>query len=411
MVDVKPFSGLYYYNKFSKSNNVSKFLNRAFYLNSNTGLNLKTNAADEFNFKLLQKKCDYDAINVKFKAWLEDGALTVSGLPSFYVCSVSYKIAGNIYESKGVFGAFKLPRKEDCEIISVENYDDVEKKFIFDYLNRVNLQISPVFALYEEDEKEIVNLLDNACAGPCCEKFKHLNTIYKVWEVKNADLILRIREYFKKINKLYVINGFAFYNAVVENNSINKGRKIDYILTFFMEKSSEVLAVLPFHRVFSMNMFDLQECLNKFGTYFDYFELRSLSAMRSKMFSLKRENKTVFGFYAEESFGVLVLKDDFKFGEEFDKFKHVRNLDAFIVNELIVSKLLNLSSVDVQCTSSALEAKSAVDRGDGCLALFLNSERLTDLIEFSHSGEKMPYKFAGFFPNSLDGLVLYSMYD
>ena len=402
-LSIKPFSGLYYYNRFSKSNNVSRFLKKSF--NSNEFFDANSANSDEFSLKASQKSHDFEAIKFKFENLLKNGEVTASGLPAFYVCSISYKISGRLYEARGIFAILKLPKDDGLNVSFLENFDEIATKAACEFLNNINLQTRSAFALYDDENYEIENLLKLVCEGPCCERAKHLNVSYKVWEVNDGKLIEELQNKFKKISKIYMVKGRDVYDAVLKRREFDE--KFKYVLTFFMERTSEVLAVLPFHRIISMNMFNFGKCLNKLSPYFDFLEFKSLNSMRSKMFSLKRDGKCAFGIYAEEIFGVLTLKDSFNFNKEFDNSTDYY-LDADVLNKLVVDKLFCLKKSDLQFTNSAKAAKMAVDNGDGCMALFLNSERIASLVDILDRGETLPYKVAGVFPDPVDGLIFYS---
>ena len=76
MAKIKPFSGLYYYNKYSKANNVSKFVNQAlnfdyYYACSNFGSGF--GVQNELNVANLQNFNMPNEVNGNLKNWLESG--------------------------------------------------------------------------------------------------------------------------------------------------------------------------------------------------------------------------------------------------------------------------------------------------------------------------------------------------
>lgn len=404
MVKIKPFSGLYYYNKYSKANNVSKFVKKALDFDCD-GLcpDLQNN---DLNVATLQNFNMPNEVSETLKNWLESGVLTVSGGPAFYACEMTYKIADRAYGVRGFFAAMGLPENDS---LKVERFDVASQEgtsLVLNLLQKANFQTSSVFALYDDETLEIAAILNEMCSGPCFEKAKHSNVSYKVWEIIDSPLVEQLQARFEQIDKIYLAGGSEVYEAALVNSKMS-GLSGNCVLTFFMEKSSDALAVLPFHRVVSMNMFDFEAILSRFSKCFEFVECGSLNLMRNKMFGLRCEGKRSIGVYAEDSFGVLVFSNDFNSEFLGDELK--LQLDSFVVDELVVKKLLDSDDCCVQFTNSAGCAKSAVDNGDGCLALFLNAPRFSDLKKIVESGRCVPQRAAYIFPRPVDGLVFYSI--
>lgn len=402
-VKIKPFSGLYYYNKYSKANNVSRFVNPALDFDCDVS---KLNLQNELNVSVLQNFINPDGVNESLKNWLRSGVLTVSGRPSFYVCEMTYKVYDRAYTIRGFFAAMSLPKNDEFSVKKIENVDEKGTSLILNLLQKINFQTSSVFALYDEEVVEVSDILKNLCTGPCFEKAKHSHVSYKVWEVVDTVSIRKLQENFQKLDNIILVGGAEVYEAVLAN--YRKNSSADCVLTFFVEKSNESLAVLPLHRIVSMSMFDLEASLKKLSVCFKFVNCKNLSSMRNKMFGLMRDGKRVFGIYAEDSYGVLILEDDYSFENEISEPENRVKIDSFIVDEFIFKRLLRLDEYFVQFTSSARAAKMAVDNGDGCFVIFLNSPRLSDLEKVSSCCGNGLERVAHVFPRPVDGLVFYS---
>ena len=394
MAKIKPFSGLYYYNKYSKANNVSKFVKSALNFDIN-GVGSKEQRHD-FNVVGLQNFNMPSEVNEKMKKWLEGGVLTVSGAPAFYVCEMTYKIFDKTYGVKGFFAVVDLAKSGELSVLKLDYASEYSTELVLNLLQKVNFQTSSVFALYDDVTGEISSVLKEMCVGQCFERAKYSNVSYKVWEVSDKSLIEKLQGKFEQIETLYLAGGSAVYDAVLINSQ--KAGSSGCVLTFFMERSSEAIAVLPCNRVFSMSMFDLDNSLSKLSVNFDFVKCNSLNLMRTKMFGLRCEGKRAFGIYAEEVFGVLV----------FLEHEPLEQLDSCVVDEFILKKLFDSNcDYSVQYAVSASAAKAAVDSGDGCFAIFLNSPRLSELTEIVNCGKTVPKKAAYIFPRPVDGLVFY----
>ena len=411
MAKIKPFSGLYYYNKYSKANNVSKFVNQALnfdYYAACSNFGSGFGGQNELNVANLQNFNMPNEVNGNLKNWLESGTLTVSGGSAFYVCEMSYRILDRAYRARGFFAIMDLSENNNFHVEKLDISSEEGSNLVSSFLNKVNIQTSPIFALYDDNGCEISSILKEMCEGQCFERAKHFNVSYKVFEVTNESLIEKLKRSFEQVNKIYLSGGAEVYDAVLKNNQ-KSGVFGNCVLSFFMEKSSEAVAVLPVHRIISMSLFDLDDSLEKLSPYFDVIECGSLNFMRNKMFGLSCEGKRAFGLYCEETFWVLALSDESKIKREFLCENSIKStLDSFIVDELILQKVLNLNDFCVQFSSSASCAKAAVDCGDGCFAVFLNAPRLSDLTKVIESGETLTQKAAHIFPRPVDGLVFYS---
>ncbi len=398
----KPFCAHTYFKRFEKSNNFSRFV-CPYNFNVNfkeSEQNLIKNEHNVFNFKEdLEGKS-------KLKSWIDGSILVSNKTPSFYVYEISYKIFDVIYSLVGVVGALKLPEEGEKEYLKLcEETLKEEVQFNLNFLKNSSFSSSPVCAMYDEEQTDVVsNLIRGTMASSYIFKAKQNNVLHKVWEINEEESLNILKEFFKD-KVYYVVCGTEKLNAAVSHKK-EAGENLkfndkNYVMAFLFQKKAS-LTLLPVHRVVSgIEMFDGEEILKKASEKFNITKCKTLDSMRKTLFNFKRNNENAFGFYADDCYSVLSLKEANK-----EKSPH-EMLDVFVVDKLFLDEILNVKGENVNYSYLDKAASFCVDCGDACFAIFLNAIRSEEFFNIVNLKEKLPVKSFNFFPKSVEGLLFY----
>ena len=398
----KPFFAYTYFKRFEKSNNFSRFVcPYDFRVNfKENEKNLIKNEHNVFNFKE-----DKEGKN-KLKSWIDGSILVSNKTPSFYVYEISYKVFGVVYSLVGVVGALKLPEEGEKEFLVVcEETLKEEVEFNSNFLKNSSFFSSPICAMYEGEQTEVVsNLIKGTMASSCIFKAKQNNIMHKVWEINEEESLKILKEFFKD-RVYYVVCGTEKLNAAIlckneakENENLNSN---NYVMAFLFPKKIS-LTTLPIHRVVSgIEMFDGEEILKKASEKFNITPCKTLDSMRKTLFNFKRNNENAFGFYADDCYSVLSLR------EKDEKRHFLESLDVFVVDRLFLDEILNVKSENVSYAYLDNAASYCVDCGDACFAIFLNAIRSEEFFNVVKPREKFPAKSFNFFPKPAEGLLFY----
>ncbi len=415
MSTIKPFRGLYYTDKSTKSNNLSRVVCPPYDMISDEQkeeLKLK----NEFNAVNLELPSSYEEAKKTLDEWIKNKILTFDETPSIYIYEISYKVNNETYRLKGIIGGLKLPEKEETYILPHKSIISEHEIDRIELLDRTNCEFSPICVLYNDDENKIKHMIYTVAKSNYLAKAKQNNIMHKIWKISDPDTISTFEKLFN--NKTYYITdghnrlkaACSYREKLRENENITEDHPANFIMTFFIEQNDQALTILPTHRIVSnIDMFDSDDMLERSSQYFDIIKCKTLKSTRNTMFGLRRENKNAFGIYADECYCVLVLKDNDIMKEISNQSDAYNKLDTTVLHKLFFEKVLNIGPEQITYNQSANKACQCVDNGDACFAVFLSATRINEVIDISQNKENMPPKSTLFFPTPVSGLVFYSL--
>ena len=415
MSTIKPFRGLYYTDKSTKSNNLSRVVCPPYDMISNEQKE-ELKSKNEFNAVNLELPNSYEEAKKALDEWIKNKILTFDETPSIYIYEISYKVNNETYRLKGIIGGLKLPEKGENYIMPHKNTNNEHAIDRMELLDKTNCEFSPICVLYNDDENQIKHMLNTVAKSNYLAKSKQNNLIHKIWKISDPDTIASFEKLFN--NKTYCIaDGHARFKAACsyreklrENENISENHPANFVMTFFVEQNDQALTILPTHRIISnIDMFDSDDMLEKSSQYFNIIKCKTLKSTRNTMFGLRRENKNAFGIYTDGYYCVLVLKDDSIMKEISNQSDAYNKLDVTVLHKLFFEKVLNIESEQITYSQSANKACQYVDNGDACFAVLLSATRMNEIIDISNNKENVPPKSTLFFPTPVSGLVFYSL--
>ncbi len=415
MSTIKPFRGLYYTDKSTKSNNLSRVVCPPYDMISNEQKE-ELKSKNEFNAVNLESPNSYEEAKKILDEWIKNKILTFDETPSIYIYEISYKVNNETYRLKGIIGGLKLPEKDENYVMTHKNTNNEHKIDRMELLDKTNCEFSPICVLYNDDENRIKHMLHTVAKSNYLAKSKQNNLIHKIWKISDPDTIATFEELFN--NKTYYIaDGHTRFKAacsyrekLIKNENISENHPANFVMTFFVEQNDQALTILPTHRIISnIDMFDSDDMLERSSQYFDIIKCKTLKSTRNTMFGLRRENKNAFGIYTDGYYCVLVLKNESIMKEISNQSDAYNKLDVTVLHKLFFEKVLNIESEQITYSQSANKACQCVDNGDACFAVLLSATRINEVIDISKSKENMPPKSTLFFPTPVSGLVFYSL--
>lgn len=415
MIKIKPFKGLYYTDKSTKSNNLSRVVCPPYDIISDEQ-KAELKSKSKFNAVNLEAPDSYDEAKKSLDEWIKNKILTFDEAPSIYIYEISYKVNNEVCRLKGVVGSLKLPEKDEDYIIANQNTINDNKVDRIQLLDNTNCQFSPVFMLYEDNENEIQNLIRTSIKSNYLAKSKQNNIIHKIWKISDPEIINCFEELFE--NKTYYIAdghsrleaACSYRDRLRKEQNISDDHPANFIMAFFVDQNDPALTILPTHRIVSnIDMFDSDSMLEQASQYFDIIRCKTMKSTRNTMFGLRRKNKNAFGIYTDGCYSVLVLKDDNIMKEISSQSDEYKSLDVTVLHKLFFEKILNIDSKQITYNQSANEACRCVDNGDACFAVFLSATRISEAIDISKNKENMPLNSTLFFPKPMAGLIFYSL--
>lgn len=381
----------------------------------------------------------YSRAQKMLEDWLNQGFLLPEKSPSFYLHVHQFRYKGNSFSRTTLLTRVKL------EESGVES----ERKTVYPHegtlegpkLDRLNLlracqsNLSPIFALYENQEEKIrLSLADCQESAPVIQSSGPDGETHNLWAIDKPEIVVRLQEYFFK-KALFIADGHHRYETALryrrerltaEKAQVSpeeKSQAFDFTLMGLVSMSDPGLLILPVHRIIKgVNRNLLLELKGKLMEYFDIytFPLNELDAddYISKLSSFierdVRELTTIccYGLEGNHYF-ILSLKPDInikKFMPE-DRSPAYCQLEVSILHHLILEGMLGLTQ-DMNKIAYTTEGAEAIDRvtaGEYQAAFLLRPLAVDNIVKVAQAGDRMPGKSTYFYPKLPTGLVINSL--
>lgn len=293
-----------------------------------------------------------------------------------------------------------------------------EKTFLKPKLDRLELlhhlkaNISPIFVLFSDEEKNVFSLfLEEKRKKPLFQFTDSTGMRHQFWQITEKEKISSLQKFFAD-KKLYIADGHHRYETALayiqgKRKTENGERRI---LTYLCPLEEEGLLMLPTYRVVKFLNFGITEFRKwqkEKEKYFSFTELEN----EKEMFSRVEGNIALYfqiGSYPGKYY-LLQLKNT---GKEMLKkllprsSPDYRELPVTVLDQLLLSEI---RKEDLIYTQDAREAIKLVNQGKGKIVFFYSSPQTSILRTFAKTGEIMPEKSTYFYPKVPTGLVMYSL--
>jgi uncharacterized protein (DUF1015 family) len=342
--------------------------------------------------------------------WIEDGILTRDSEPSLWALEQEYPAPdGSRLTRRGFLARVRLaPYGEGIRPHERTQPGPKEDRLRLTRATRHNL--SPVFALHPGDAWRH---LEPALRGePWGEVTDGDGTTHRVWRVSDPAVHEAVSEELEPAELLIADGHHRYETSLAYQSEVGTGGSADYVLMALVSLEDPGLTVFPTHRLLSGLADDSakQEALGSgLRELFESEEVRS-----DQLDPGAAKGVGVFG-YIDSQFKRafrLRLKDTGRLNYALARRSEAyRTLDAAILEELVLKRILGLSAEDIAAkrgigyTPSVEEALAKLDAGDYQAAFLLRSTPVDQVRAVAAAGEIMPPKSTYFFPKLLTGIV------
>jgi uncharacterized protein (DUF1015 family) len=279
-------------------------------------------------------------------------------------------------------------------------------------LDATHAHLSPVFAAYDDPERESEPLLATCSATPDRIAKTDDGTVHKVWRIANPETIADWPALLRD-KCLYVLDGHHRYETMVAFHGRQRegSRRPDgrHGLMFLVSAAEPGLVILPTHRiVHGVGELDRDRFLAEVSRDCEV-ELRIGAARDATQLRAALDaasGRTVFAavFPRSPDAHLLVVRD----GRPRATFEH----DASILHKFILGRALaestgvNPTAMGLQYISNTTAALAQIAQGEGQLALIMRPPTLAQIKQVADAGKVMPQKSTYFFPKLASGLVV-----
>jgi len=362
------------------------------------------------------------------KQWLEQGVLEVDETPAIYLHDHYFTHQGKEYRRRGIIVRVRLEGWEKMVVRPHEGTLDKPKSDRINLLRELQVNTSPILALFEDQGQQISSLLaaQELTNKPVISLINASRERHYVCAITESQVVNQICTSLAE-QPLYIADGHHRYESAlayqrergVSSSLASEDEASNFVMMTLVDFSDPGLIILPPHRlVRGISKSILNGLMAKLKVFFEIEELPlNMPGIWQQVDDLLMETDGVrlFLFGLAEHLLALRLRD-FTTASRMMPYFHselYKRLDVSIADHIILEKLLELSSDREEARISySYDRQDAIDRvldQEYQLALLLNPTKVEVIKAIADAGDRLPRKSTYFYPKLPTGLVFHRL--
>ncbi|OQX84193.1 MAG: hypothetical protein B6D53_00470 [Candidatus Omnitrophica bacterium 4484_49] len=337
-----------------------------------------------------------------FEDWLAKGILVFDDQESLYIYAQRFRYNSQEYTRYGFIGLLKLEEPGD-KVLPHERTYAGPKEDRFKLLKEVRANLSPVFTIFPDSEKNVLNLLVKVVRDiQPLFNFEFDDMENTVWKISSPQVIRKIKTALRD-KPILIADGHHRYEVALWYRNLMRSQEdfpevepFDYCMCYFAPIEQEGLLILPTHRMVKLTA-PWESYRAKLEESFNIIEVKSAQELFKEM----SEGEKRFGFY-NKRFYLLEFRDK----EILRKEEHLDFLDVNILHKFILGEIINYRG-EISYIEDAYQAIRLVEEGKYSGVFFLNPTPIADIIKVVQQNMRMPQKSTYFYPKILTGITFY----
>ena len=355
--------------------------------------------------------------------WQSEGILFQEREETFYVYHQEFQWEGVEYVRKGFLGRLRLEEFGKGNVFPHEQTMAGPKADRLKLTQACQMNLSPIFALYPDDDANVQTPLEEAIAGQTAlEVTDDLGVLHRIWRMTNPAVLNQIRERMAE-KSIYIADGHHRYETAVnyrnflqsEGKLKNEAAAANFVLMMFVGMNDPGLAILPTHRLISglpdLTADDIRKMLSP------HFQLddvgTGVEAAKDTWEMMEadgRQNVFGFGTAADGKWLFARLTDESIMAElAAEQSEDWRQLGVSLLHKLVLDHLVKRNNPESEQVCKYVHLLEEVTAGlseRSCqLACLVAPAQIEDVEVIASKFEKMPPKSTFFYPKLLSGLV------
>ena len=436
MAEIRPFRGVHYNQ--SLVGNLTKVICPPYDIIS-PQLQEELYHRSKYNFIRLEhnrefpqdtaKDNKYTRVTATLEQWQQQGILQTDEVPAVYLHSHHFSHQGRKYRRRGITVCVRL---EERDKMVVRPHEDTLAEPRADRLNLLRscrANISPILALFEDQEQHIASLLAiQERSQPIMSVSGTDEESHHVWAIIEPKVINQIRQSLAH-QPLYIADGHHRYQSALtyqheqlsNSSSASGDESFNFVMMTLMDFADPGLIILPAHRlVRGISKSTMNGLMPKLEPFFAVDELPlDIPDIRQQVDDLlageaNQVRLALFGLIPEH---LLVLRlRDFTTASSMMPYSHselYKKLDVSILDHIILEKLLDIinggEETSLAYNYDSLDAVKKVLDQEYQLTFLLSPTRAEVVKAIADAGDRMPRKSTYFYPKLPAGLVFYRL--
>ncbi|MFB6264006.1 MAG: DUF1015 domain-containing protein [Bradymonadaceae bacterium] len=362
--------------------------------------------------------------------WLADGTLRLDDERALYAHEQAFEEGGETYRRLGFLGLVRLSPYEDRIVLPHEETHRGPKEDRLKLMKACECNLSPIFLLYDDPEREIESRLRAAIDDRPADldvETEHDGIRHRLWPVFDGQTQCKIAGELAD-DQLLIADGHHRYETALTYREFrrkhaehpDRDAPWNYVLAFLVNMHSPGLKIFPTHRiVHSLPDFDPDGLVDSLqaSESFDVGRLdgSTVDDPDAVVDDLESSGTTPAFALLGDAFDAP-LRVEFTGGLDAPVFdeetrREVRRLDTAVLRDAIVDDLLGIGEDAreekryIRYTRDGDEALDAVDDEETQMVVMMKSPSIENVVDVCRAGGKMPQKSTYFYPKILSGLA------
>lgn len=403
MAIIKAFNGI----RYSKSNITNEICPPYDVISSEEKAKLK--AKSKYNMVQLElsdpkgKRNKYAQASFLFKEWLAKNVLIQESKPALYFYEQTFIDHDKKMIRRGFFAALKIENPHGGAVKAHEKTLSKPKADRLSLLKAVKANLSPIFLLFNDDNKKMINLCKKISKKkPVSVATDKEKTAHKLWVIDDEKIIKEVESSLKN-KKTFIADGHHRYETswnylqhmkARDKNFSNKSN-YGYVLAYLCPMEDSGISIWPTHRVVQAPS-NIEENIEK---YFNVLPQKDFA-------KLQKEKIQPILLFKDGKYRTLVIKNEALLKKAMPKnCKAFRNLGVSILHNILIPHKQVTADKYVYITDEK-EAISLAKKTNK-IAILVPATPVETIKEIALNNENMPQKSTYFFPKLASGIVIH----
>ena len=293
-----------------------------------------------------------------FNEWLKIDILKNDTEDALYFYRQDFIVNGKEFSRFGFIALMKMSDKGVA--FPHENTHHAPKMDRLEMIKNVRANLTPIFTVFSDKGNTFRRVFNKYISKkePDISLKDEQGIRNCIWRFTDKEKVKAITEKIKK-SQILIADGHhryevgSMYRKIMQeqDKDYNKDKSYNYIMTYFTPLESDGLCILPVHRVVRKNI-----NIDIFRDNFKVSRLGSIADLEEKM-SVLPKKKCIFGLILHNQVFSLELKNKKHIVCDFIQKKCFKDLDVAVLDNYVLSGLLEINKSDIIYTKEIDEAK------------------------------------------------------
>jgi uncharacterized protein (DUF1015 family) len=343
---------------------------------------------------------EYDEAAKTLQSWLREGILAADAAETIYVYEQEFTIDGTTYARRGLIPLVHL---DHARILTHEETRKAAREDRERLIQRLKTFTSLIFALYDDKQKKIENLLLSSEKELMYDFSDELSIRNRFYRMNDAAQIRELVALMEE-KSIYIADGHHRLSVAFKLG-------LPYVAMYLTDMYSEGIVILPYHRIVrSTSNVSLAQLLEKIKGLLrvERVALTGPEKLKAAVKGLVSGLNPSFGLFCKDDKAHLyILSQEKPLFTDKATPESLRRLSVNVAHTALLKGLFGIKEEEISFVNDASEAVQLVNEGRSDLALFVPPTTVDEVRDVAEHGLYMPPKSTYFFPKVLSGLVFH----